>query len=184
VSRNPPSGDNAPGAHIPFAHASPDMQRHASLIRAFYAAFQRRDHEAMAACYAPQAQFRDPVFTDLTGWRIATMWRMLCERATDLDVSVANVTAGAESGSAHWEARYTFTATGRPVHNVIEASFSFAGGKIQRHVDAFDLYAWARQALGLKGLLLGWAPSLQRAIRAQASCGLDAFVQKHGLGPR
>jgi hypothetical protein len=109
---------------------------------------------------------------------------MLCERATDLDVSVADVGAGAKDGSVHWEARYTFTATGRPVHNVIEASFSFAGGKIQRHVDTFDLYAWARQALGLKGLLLGWTSPVQRAIRAQASRGLDAFVQKHGLGPR
>jgi ketosteroid isomerase-like protein len=184
VSTSPPFGGNAPGAHVPFAHASPDAQRHARLIRAFYAAFQRRDHEAMAACYAPEAQFRDPVFTDLTGWRIAAMWRMLCERATDLDVSVADVAAGAESGSAHWEARYTFTATGRPVHNVIEASFVFAGGKIQRHIDTFDLYAWARQALGLKGLLLGWTPPVQRAIRAQASRGLDAFVQKHDLGPR
>ena len=158
------------------------MQRHASLIRAFYAAFQRRDHEAMAACYTRDAQFRDPVFLDLTGWRIAAMWHMLCERATDLDVSVANVTAQAESGSAHWEARYTFTTTGRPVHNVIEASFGFAGGKIQRHIDTFDLYAWARQALGLKGLLLGWTPPVQRAIRAQAARSLDAFVQKHGLG--
>jgi hypothetical protein len=102
----------------------------------------------------------------------------------DLDLSVANVAAGAERGSAHWEARYTFTATGRPVHNVIEASFDFAGGKIQRHVDTFDLHAWARQALGFKGLLLGWAPPMQRAIRAQASRGLDAFVSKHGLGPR
>jgi len=160
------------------------MLAHVNLIRGFYAAFQRRDHHAMAACYAPQAQFHDPVFLDLTGWRIAAMWRMLCERATDLDLRVSDIAAGAESGSAHWEARYTFTATGRPVHNIIEASFAFAGGKIQRHVDTFDLYAWARQALGLKGLLLGWAPPVQRAIRVQASRGLDAFVRKSGLGPR
>jgi ketosteroid isomerase-like protein len=170
---------------VPFAQPSAAAARgHARLIRDFYAAFQRRDHEAMAACYAPEAQFRDPVFLDLTGWRIGAMWRMLCERATDLHVRVADVAAEAESGSAHWEARYTFTATGRPVHNVIEASFSFAGGKIQRHIDTFDLYAWARQALGPKGLLLGWAPPVQRAIRAQASRGLDAFAAKHDLDPR
>jgi len=112
------------------------------------------------------------------------MWRMLCERATDLDLSVSDIAAGAESGSAHWEARYTFTATGRPVHNVIEASFAFSGGMIQRHIDTFDLYAWARQALGLKGLLFGWAPPVQRAIRVQASRSLDAFVNRHHLGPR
>ena len=184
MSRNSPVGGNAPGVNVPFTHTSPDMRRHANLIRGFYAAFQRRDHEAMAACYAPEAQFRDPVFLDLTGWRIAAMWRMLCERATDLDVRVTNITVEAETGSARWEAWYTFTATGRPVHNVIEASFGFAGGKIQRHVDTFDLYSWARQALGLKGLLLGWTPPVQRAIRVQASRGLDAFARKHALGPR
>jgi len=38
--------------------------------------------------------------------------------------------------------------------------------------------------LGLKGSLLGWAPPVQRAIRAQASRGLDAFARANGLGPR
>ena len=184
MPRNPLSGDAAPSAQGPLAQAGAEAQEHARLIRDFYAAFHRRDHEAMAACYAPDAQFRDPVFMDLTGRRIAAMWRMLCERATDLAVSVADVSTTAAEGSARWEARYTFTATGRPVHNVIQASFTFAGGRIRRHVDSFDLHAWARQALGLKGLLLGWAPPVQRASRAQASRGLDAFAAKHGLGPR
>ena len=83
-------------------------------------------------------------------------------------------------GSARWEARYTFTATGRHVTNVIQATFEFAGGKIRRHVDRFDLYAWARQALGLKGLLLGWSPPVQGAIRAQAARGLAAFMKRGG----
>ena len=69
------------------------------------------------------------------------------------------------------------------MHNVIAASFSFADGKIARHTDRFDLYAWARQALGLKVLLLGWSPPVQQAIRAQAARGLDAFIRKNGLGP-
>jgi hypothetical protein len=137
----------------------------------------------MAACYSRTAQFHDPVFTSLAGWKIAAMWQMLCERATDLELSIGAITAGDQSGSAHWEARYTFGATGRPVHNVIEASFLFVGGKIERHTDRFDLYAWARQALGLKGLLLGWSPPLRRAIRAQAAHGLETFIRTHGLGP-
>jgi hypothetical protein len=102
---------------------------------------------------------------------------MLCERAADLQLTVDRIHAEGGSGSAHWEAKYTFSATGRPVHNVIEASFTFVDGRIQRHVDDFDLYAWARQALGLKGLLLGWAPPVQRAIRRQAARGLEAFVR-------
>jgi ketosteroid isomerase-like protein len=157
------------------------MHPHAELIHAFYAAFQRRDDRAMAACYTTDAEFHDPVFTHLSGWRVPAMWRMLCERATDLRIEVDRVRASAEAGSAHWEAWYTFSQTGRPVHNRVEASFLFRHGKIRQHVDAFDLYAWARQALGLKGLLLGWTPPVRRAIREQASGALDAFSDRHGL---
>ena len=39
----------------------------AELIERFYAAFDRRDGAAMAALYAPDGHFRDPVFGDLTG---------------------------------------------------------------------------------------------------------------------
>ena len=36
-----------------------------NVVERFYAAFDRRDGEAMAACYAPDAHFQDPVFGDL-----------------------------------------------------------------------------------------------------------------------
>jgi hypothetical protein len=68
------------------------------------------------------------------------------------------------------------------VHNAIQAAFQFRGGLIVQHIDRFDLYAWARQALGLKGVLLGWTPFVQRAIRAQAMRGLDSFMRKQGIG--
>jgi len=153
---------------------------HAALIAAFYAAFQRRDAAAMGACYAPAVTFQDPVFT-VTGWRARAMWRMLCERGKDLRVSVADIQGDATAGSARWEAWYTFSATGRQVHNVITAHFEFTEGRIVRHVDRFDLHRWASQALGLKGLLLGWAPPVRRAIRRQAARGLDAFIAARGL---
>lgn len=158
------------------------MADHDELIRGFYAAFQRRDHAAMAACYGPDPRFSDPVFTDLRGPQVAAMWRMLCERGRDLELEASNIVANATNGSAHWEAHYTFSATGRHVHNVIDAAFTFEGGRIVRHTDRFDLYRWARQALGLKGILLGWSPPVHRAIRKQAAAGLDAFMSKHGLG--
>lgn len=159
------------------------LHPNAQLVHTFYGAFQRRDARTMAGCYASDARFQDPVFGELDRHGTVAMWRMLCERATDLDLTVADVVADDARGSARWEARYTFSATGRRVNNIIHASFEFAGGKIRRHVDRFDLYAWARQALGLKGLLLGWAPPVQGAIRSQAARGLAAFMQKHGAAP-
>jgi ketosteroid isomerase-like protein len=158
------------------------MERDAEVIRSFYQAFQRRDHATMAACYTPDATFSDPVFPFLRGGAVGAMWRMLCERGTDLRVEAGRIAATSDRGSAHWEAWYTFSGTGRPVHNVIEASFEFHDGLIARHTDAFDLYRWARQALGVKGLLVGWAPPVQRAIRAQAARALETFMIRHGVG--
>ena len=158
---------------------TPALHPNAQLIHAFYGALQRRDGLTMGAFYGPHATFQDPVFGQLDRVRAAAMWRMLCERATDLDLTISDVTADESRGAAHWEARYTFSATGRHVTNRIDAQFEFTSGRIHRHVDQFDLYAWARQALGLKGLLFGWAPPVQQAIRAQAARGLDTYVAKH-----
>lgn len=149
-----------------------------ALVERFYAAFDRRDHRTMAASYAPAARFSDPVFQDLAGPRIGTMWRMLCERATDLRVECGPVRVDGDMTRVEWQAWYTYSATGRRVHNRIAASFSLGQGLIHRHDDVFDLYRWARQALGIKGLVLGWTPPVQRAIRRQASRSLDAFAAR------
>ena len=42
----------------------------AALIERFYEAFQRRDVDAMAACYAPDVTFSDPVFVGLHGGEV------------------------------------------------------------------------------------------------------------------
>jgi ketosteroid isomerase-like protein len=154
------------------------MHPNAQLIERFYSAFQKRDGAAMAACYAPDVTFTDPVFPGLEGPRAGGMWRMLCERAKDLRVEFSNVQADDATGSAHWEAWYPFSRTGRPVHNVIEARFRFRDGLIIEHTDAFDFWRWSRQALGPTGVLLGWTPMIQGAVRKKAAEGLDEFLAK------
>jgi hypothetical protein len=130
----------------------------------------------MGACYAPDAGFSDPVFQDLRGDEVRAMWRMLCERGKDLQISHSAVEADDASGTARWEADYTFSETGRKVHNEIAASFKFADGLIADHVDRFDLWRWSRQALGPTGLLLGWSPVVRNKVRAQARANLEAFM--------
>jgi len=129
----------------------------------------------MAGCYTPDARFSDPVFTALEGTQVAAMWRMLCQRATDLRITYRDVSAEGNSGSAHWEAWYTYSATHRPVHNVISATFTLRDGLIAEHRDRFDLYRWARQALGTPGVLLGWTPFMRRAIQRRAAQALARF---------
>lgn len=147
-------------------------------IANFYAAFARRDAEGMIVHYHPQVRFSDAVFVDLDARETAGMWRMLCERAQDFSLEASNIQASGERGSAHWEARYLFSATGRRVHNIIDAEFRFADGLIIEHRDSFDFHRWSRQALGLPGLLLGWTPLLRNKVRAQARKGLDIYLAK------
>lgn len=155
------------------------MHPNAELVTRFYTAFQRKDGAAMTACYAPAVVFSDPVFPRLEGPHAGAMWRMLCERGADLEVTFRDVTADDARGSAHWDARYTFSQTGRKVLNRIDATFEFAGGAIVRHIDSFDLYRWSRQALGPVGLLLGWSPLVRNKVRRSAAASLAAWEAKH-----
>ena len=56
------------------------------LIERFYAAFDRHDGDAMAACYTPDVRFSDPAFGELRGPQAGAMLRMLTSRSTDLRV--------------------------------------------------------------------------------------------------
>jgi ketosteroid isomerase-like protein len=151
----------------------------ARLIEQFYTCFQRKDHAGMIACYHPAVEFTDPVFQTLKGKQVGAMWHMLIERGKDLTLEFSSVEATGDSGKAHWEAKYPFSSTGRPVHNVIDAVFTFQDGKIFRHRDHFDLWKWTRMALGTSGILLGWSPIVQNKVRATARAGLDKFIAQH-----
>ena len=149
-------------------------------IRRLYAAFAELDAAAMQACYAEDAHFDDEAFSLRGRDEIGAMWRMLCEavRAKGRAQWKLEVSAITER-SAHWEPTYLFTATGRVVHNVIDAEFEFdAAGLITRHRDRFDFWRWARQALGAPGLLLGWTPFLRTKVRGQAAANLRRFMTR------
>jgi len=158
------------------------MPPNEKLIQKFYACFGKRDAPGMAECYHDDVAFSDPVFSNLKGASAKAMWHMLCERGKDLEITVADIRADDQSGQAHWEAKYTFSQTGRKVYNRIEASFQFERGKIIKHVDAFDFWKWTRMALGMKGWLFGWMPLVQAKIKREAKKGLEIFMSKNMHG--
>ncbi|MFD2784996.1 nuclear transport factor 2 family protein [Hymenobacter rubripertinctus] len=153
------------------------MHPHQDLLPRFYQAFQRRDHAAMAACYHPEATFKDAIF-QLQGAEVGQMWRMLCERGGDLRLTYNDVSADERQGQATWDARYMFSQTGRPVHNHIQARFTFQDGLIGTHHDEFSFWRWSRQALGMPGWLLGWSGILRRPVQAKARRGLAQFMNR------
>jgi ketosteroid isomerase-like protein len=152
------------------------MHPNQQLLQNFYKAFDRKDYATMQQAYHPQAKFYDPVFQHLNAEEAKAMWQMLLTSAKDLSVKFSECQADDKKGSIRWDAYYTFTKTGRKVHNIIHATFAFHEGKIVDHHDHFDLWRWSRQALGVSGMLLGWSPVVQNKVRATAKASLRKFM--------
>lgn len=148
-----------------------------STIEKFYRAFNELDAERMLECYHEDVVFQDPAFGRLKGKEVFNMWRMLCrsQSGKDFRIHASNYEFADDKGSARWEAYYIYRKTGRKVHNRVTASFIFKDGKIIEHVDTFDLYAWARQALGFPGLVLGWTKKFQTKLHQRTNSMLQSF---------
>lgn len=143
-----------------------------SVLTRFYTAFAQRDWSTMGACYAEDARFSDPVFPDLDAAGVRGMWKMLLTSGTDLRVTFKVQEENPVHGVVTWEAFYTFSKTGRKVHNIIRSEFVLRDGLIVQQRDHFDFWRWSRQALGLSGLLLGWSPLVKNKVRGIAASGL------------
>lgn len=148
-----------------------------ALIESFYSAFQNKDYEYMAQCYHPDAYFRDEAF-ELKSKEVGAMWHMLCLRGKDMTLEFS-VTESNGTITAHWEPKYSFSQTGRFVHNIIDAEFEFKDGKIIKHIDRFNFWSWSRQALGAPGLLLGWSGFLQKKVSTMAMGNLTKFIAEN-----
>jgi len=160
------------------------MNPNAQTLTRFYTAFTALDADTMAACYAEDARFNDPAFS-LQGQReISGMWHMLCaatktKNRVDWKLEFSDVQADNTRGHAHWEAHYRFSASNRLVHNIIEANFTFTpDGLIASHRDQFDFWRWSRQAIGLGGWVLGWAPFFRKQVSVQARATLEKFLAR------
>ncbi len=145
---------------------------HMPVLDRFYSAFAKKDCAAMGDCYHPDAQFSDPVFPQLDAAQVKAMWKMLLNNDAPMSVTFRVAEEGARNGACDWEARYTFSTSERPVHNIIHSKFEFRDGLIFRQRDVFDFWRWSRQALGASGLLLGWTPIVRNKVRATAAARL------------
>ena len=156
--------------------ASRERTNGALLIEQFYTAFANGDYATMQSLYHDRATFSDPVFGTLQAPQVRAMWEMLIKSGKDLRISFHHVEADRLQGSCSREARYTFSKTNRPVHNVIQASFAFDDGKIYRHADHFSFWKWSRQALGISGWLWGGTPLIRRKVASSAKESLARFM--------
>jgi len=154
------------------------MTDNKQLIQKFYTAFANNDAETMCECYHPNIQFEDPAFGKLKGNDVCQMWKMLLEKSKgNIKIEFSDIKANDYSGSAKWIATYNFSKTNRRVVNNISAEFKFSEGLIIKHTDHFDIWKWSKQALGIKGILLGWTGFFQKKIQKQANLSLKKYNQ-------
>lgn len=146
-----------------------------NIIQKFYSAFAGKDWQTMQACYHQDVVFEDPAFGQLNGDDARKMWKMLCEQGKDLRLEYSGVSCDGNTGKAHWEAYYTFSKTGRKVHNIIDAKFELKDGLIIKHTDEFNLRKWAGQALGLTGRILGGTNFFKKKLHTQTSSMLRKY---------
>jgi ketosteroid isomerase-like protein len=151
------------------------MHPNSSVIGRLFEALKAGDYRGAAECYAMDARFRDIAF-DLEGRsEIAAMWHLVCSRG--VEITYRFVRADEATGSASWEAHYTFSKTGRPVHNMIQSEFTFRDGAILRHFDRADRWRWAWQAQGFPlAIVIGLLPSV---LRKKAALELAHFKAAH-----
>lgn len=158
------------------------MNSNKALIEKFYSSFERLDHEGMGACYHEEVTFTDPVFPSLKGKQARAMWKMLIDALSknrgEWKLEFTDVVADEEKGSCRWDAHYTFSLTGRKVHNIITANFLFKDEKIIKHDDIFDFYRWARMAFGPVGFFLGWTQFFKRKLQRKTSERLTSFIKR------
>ena len=158
------------------------MTQNEELVHTFYQAFQERDFKTMQACYSDSATFSDPVFRELNADQLRAMWEMFLVKNDSLTISFRNIETVGEMVTAQWTAHYTLSSTGRPVTNNIRSIFRIKNNKIVRHTDRFQLYGWTRQALGIKGILLGWTPFVKKRIRRKAMAALLSYMRDRNQG--
>jgi hypothetical protein len=147
------------------------------LIEKFYIAFQNLDYKTMVLCYSADAVFSDPIFGLLQNGAPQKMWEMLCKRAKDFSLTFDTIILiDNEYATCNWIASYTFAATGKKVINKVKAYIRIKDGLIIEHTDSFNFYVWAKQAIGIKGFLLGRTSFFQRKIKMKALVGLQEFM--------
>jgi hypothetical protein len=147
----------------------------------FYLAFQLKNANRMIECYHQELQFEDPAFGKLSYAQACGMWKMLCESAKDLSIEYSILKSEDNYVEVRWIAEYSFSKTGKFVHNEIIAQLTFKDGKIIQHTDNFDLFKWAKQAMGLQGWLIGSTPFFRKKLQQQTNYQLAKYMQKNNL---
>ncbi|MCK6549511.1 nuclear transport factor 2 family protein [Myxococcota bacterium] len=132
------------------------------VVTQFYAAFERKDVDAMEKLYAPDVKFQDAIFSFGDRDGVTHMWRKLFEADPNAKLRFTLDAADGPNVRGHWVADYHVN--GRPVHNEVSTTMKIVDGKITEHHDDFSWKKWAPQAF--PGGALFTLPGLDHVAKA------------------
>ncbi|KAG8804898.1 hypothetical protein FRC17_005845 [Serendipita sp. 399] len=157
------------------------------LVERYLAAYKAYDLAAMDACTDPEFTFSDPAFPSLNSKQAKGMFSMFVNNRekNKMELEYKDIKKGLNdlTYTATYTVRYIFN--GRPVTNVIDTTLTISpqSNLLLSQVDTFPFHAWARQALGLPGLLLGWTGFLQSQVQNNAAQTLEKYMKKTEATP-
>lgn len=147
------------------------------LLEKFYTSFAQKNHKGMIECYHEKIKFKDPVFGILIKSKACEMWKMLLSKKDNsFSISYSDIETSNNTGQINWVAEYNYGPQNRKVINKVSSKFTFSEGKIIEHIDYFNLWRWTRQAIGVKGYLLGWSIFMKHRIRLKANIALNKYM--------
>jgi heat-inducible transcriptional repressor len=166
-------GDDSP-AHVA---ASADLDDHDPdrLVARFFGALAARDAAGLARCYHPLVSYSSPLFPDLRGPLPAAMWRLGLARADRLQVRWDVVFADPRKAQVNWTARWADGSAQRRL--TVATTLAIWDGRVVRQVDEFRFPAFAAQALGLPGQLLGRVGPWRRSVQRRARAAVESAAQ-------
>jgi SnoaL-like domain len=140
----------------------------------------KNDEPAMAAeCYSDDASYRDLAFNLKGKTLIAAMWRLVCSRRPKVEYESSDIRTEGSEVKGRWIFDYKFRGK-HPVHNEMNSTFAFCGGKILVHHDEASRWAWSKQALGVPMAIV--VTVLPILLRIQAKHELRKFMKNEGKG--
>ncbi|WP_034924172.1 nuclear transport factor 2 family protein [Gillisia sp. CAL575] len=152
---------------------------HKELIQKFYNSFSDGNAKGMIACYHKDIIFQDPAFGILRGKRAKDMWEMLLSnKDSNASINYEILEVDDKRAKIFWKAEYKYGPKRRAVVNEVTANFIFKDGKILKHIDDFNLWAWSKQALGASGYLLGWSSYMKHQIQKKTEGLLSTYIDK------
>jgi ketosteroid isomerase-like protein len=171
----------ATGIAAPLRPPVDALQRFASraLVEQLFLALREGETDALLSRYAEHVRIEHPLLGVLDRDEFAAALRSFARRSPGHSLTYAIEDAEGDRVEASWRLNHLFHETGRLVAISGASVFVLAAGRIVRQTDRFDRRDWARQALGLTGLVLSFLPGWRAFLRRELRRSLEIDTDEH-----